>query len=122
MQKQFSEVAHLYLGCEVVRPDGRTILKTIGIENGCYSHIENNSFTYSDVTKCKPILRRLEDIKYEDCKAVGFQDAEDFISYYTDASGFLLSIPDITYLLSKGYDLHGLIDNGFAIDAKTIKL
>jgi hypothetical protein len=141
-----------YLGCDVLRPDGRTILKMIGI-SGTIIEFENplgQEEMYGDAKKAKPILRPLSDMtddeiieiaaniflvtphliefSLEEIKTfivknemfvVGAAEDEyeensvSVLGYeFSPTSFFLLT----QFLLSKHFDLFGLIEAGLAID------
>lgn len=76
-----------------------------------------------DVT---PILSKLEDITEEDIKAVGFEAHQMLRNEQGDRvipakeKGFVWAAKQTHYLLSKHYDLFGLIESGLAIDKKTL--
>lgn len=136
MKKTFKEVAHLYYGCQMVliHNDGSSqqceldpiIFSWIVQENGIEMPFE-----------LKPILHRLEDMTDEHClEAATILRAECYTENHVRIAGvkeiikrahnmqtnILMGewIQLFTWMLSKGYDLFQLIDNGQAIDAKTI--
>lgn len=122
----FSSVAHLYLGCEVYdeeKPENTTaILDCIDTNGDCwYNFYDNNTLlNVEDTIMCgvediKPILKHLSDITEEDCNLLGFQDVDDFLSFMAEEGHDFLTAKDLFHLLSKGYDLYNLIDNGCAL-------
>lgn len=88
-------------------------------ESGFYGEWEDATFTHEAI---KPILRKLEDITYEDAQEVGYDNAYSFLvdnnSYVNCVGPFLPR--SFNYLVSQGYDIFGLIPAGLAIDAKTL--
>lgn len=68
----------------------------------------------------KPILRRLEDMTEEEA-----WEYSDAVGYRYNRAGHTDTIQHeaagTAYLLSKSFDLFGLIDSGLAIDSKTLK-
>ena len=137
METKFSQVAHLYLGCEIQdeeKPQGTTaILDSIDTNGDCYYNYYDNETYLSDtdsvmchVDDIKPILKHLSDITEQDQafltelvnnpKPIQFLpiDGNKFTGFNQSATyGF-------SYLLSKGYDLFHLIETGQSINAKTV--
>lgn len=137
METKFSQVAHLYLWCMIQYPNpdgGKPIVaKLTGVtsdgfettykrkKNGCNGDLigfkdgkERGHQTYAE--NCKPILRHLSDITEEDREALSQILLIMDINSYADA--IMVDAAKTTYLLSKGYDLHNLIETGQAINAK----
>ncbi len=143
MEKTFKEVAHLYLGCEVVIVDG---IRDNNTDTLTYMNIlgdcGGNQYEWL-ISNCRPILYRLEDITDKDAielvslwsdiflnvekKDVRYQKLNFDFNYAssrrvrTEQVDFRkLNSDQFLFLLSKHYDLFNLIDNGHAIDAKTL--
>lgn len=117
---------HLYLGCEVMRPDGRTILTLYGIQRTLAVHVENGELTYSSLNACKPILRPLDSITEEEAKeawtkTIGVEytrgNKDRILHNMATMSQFS---PLIVHLLAKHFDLFNLIEAGLAIDKTTL--
>lgn len=107
----FARVAHLYIGCKVMRPDNKTILELYGVMNGLLMFKENGEITYGDPVSCKPILfplNTMDDSQKEVCD--GLTKIYKVIPY--QLHGEL-----VKYLLSERFDLFHLIKSGDAIDA-----
>lgn len=141
---KLEEVIHLYLNCEVV-VDGfkeeQDIAKLIGIvhEEAQLLNTCHNQHGSCHISLIKPILRKLEDMAEEE-KNVLFQivfgDDKTFGSFSYDPVEKLLSAVGVmlsygiyeeqmsnrafAYCLSKSIDLFSLVENGLAIDAKTL--
>lgn len=114
--KELKDYLHLYLGCQVVFYDGR-ILELTGINNSCF-YVNGIRWpeTLTDHGKIKPILRLLSDISKKERKelaAIAGLDFDNEITIWT---------PDqFVWLLSKHFDLFGLIESSLAIDTTTLK-
>lgn len=138
MKKTFKEVAHLYLGCEVVSTAGKHMGIMVGVD--LTQAVINPKDEFNPKTTLveylKPILHRLEDMTDECCLEVSiilrastaysdiskiaqvreiFRRAKNMQTNILMCEWFDLFV----FLLSKHYDLFNLIDNGQAIDAKT---
>lgn len=112
-QTQFSEVAHLYLGCTVmdtITPSTREKFVMNEINDGVFQCIEHGFF--------KPVLRPLSDMTNDEHK--------EWLSFY-NYQGKMAKAYGIgeakrtVFLLSKHFDLFDLIPNGFALDSTTLK-
>ncbi len=174
---EIKDYLHLYLGCDVLRPDRLTRLKMVGICGDIIQFDTEFGEMFGDAKKAKPILRPLSSMTDKEaehftwlCMCSEFhQDEEtqtskdeiqielvlndggnfldDDVELYIDLSvrcfaggiafkkdrsillcdedGKQLPIDDIAskiqWLLSKHFDLFGLIEAGLAIDATIIK-
>jgi len=112
---------HLYLGCECwwEDKDGNSGGRT---EIDFYIIAE----LYGERIKLKPILRPLSDMTKEERKECGnldydFSDDEIFNNMDWKYFDTLYSANQVIWLLSKHFDLFGLIDSGLAIDKTTFK-
>lgn len=138
------QILAMYLGCHAVSFAGDDVkLKVTGIR---YSE-EDNAWVIETVTDnlyadeeltyklngrgshvliedspFRLILRRLEDMKEEEAKELGWHDR---IGWSTRWEGkgmpMMVMTAEFTWLLSKSFDLFGLIDAGLAIDQKTLE-
>jgi hypothetical protein len=136
MKKNIKDYLHLYLGCEVEYPDtDGTPMRAIftgfsradGIETtykkkpkkgealGDYLSWKPNGYHNSNATKIKPILRPLSDMTKK--------EMAEYNKLYETLFNMADGINQIRqhaacdhYLLSKGFDLFGLIEAGLAID------
>lgn len=141
MEKKLADYLPLYLGCEVLY--GKEVWVLTGI-NGNYWYVErrNSSLHEVGIQDIKPILRSLSDMTEEESIWVAGLTFTDNVSKKKKAeygraiigyhfleeaySGELLRMAmefssndsfELTrYLLSKGFDLFGLIEAGLAID------
>lgn len=86
-----------------------------------------NEVTWTDSIKL--ILRKLEDMNKDDAQFIldkySFQDVEMPMNETKFAINIAKRISSniqvVSFLLKEGYDLFGLIENGLAIDSKTLK-
>lgn len=116
-EKQLKDYLHLYLGCEVkysnglhygtarydaVYPEG---IRIAGIEIWMFFN------------QVQLILRRLESMTEEERRE---KDEIYWRDWYPFGVIQEMEARKIQHLLSKGFDLFGLIDAGLAIDAATI--
>lgn len=65
---ELKDVVHFYIGQNVMRPDGKTILPIFGVEGSLIVHREGDELTYSGITGCKPILRPISEMAYYEMK------------------------------------------------------
>lgn len=137
MEKKIENYLHLYLGCECeIKGQPNAILGAVGIKSGEQVIVrwpKDDEWSYADVTEVKPILRPLSSmteeemkefasiqregitkIKFEKGKIWSFVDHEGFYKWHPHS----LDTPtpeQFCYLLSKHFDLFGLIDAGLAL-------
>lgn len=91
---------HLYLGCEAMHGKQKVVVCGLNINSYCIQNIINvDTFRIEDI---KPILRPLSDMTDKESK-----HHANILKGDTES---------IRYLLSKGFDLFGLIQAGLAID------
>lgn len=127
--KDIKDYLHLYLGCEVEYGyDGR---KAIGDIHGLDPHAGWKVFTRKPIPMyhtvrtelLKPILRPLSDMTEEEFDYMFFKQP-GYVSIESKAlvdKRFDISPHQVAFLLSKGFDLFGLIEAGLAIDRTTLK-
>lgn len=109
--KNIKDYLHLYIGCKVSytgMANNRTLtVKWLG------GLLEANGWQ-----NIKPILRPLSDMTEEEFKAAGLvthpKHWKEHIANYS------FQIRTITYLLSRGFDIFGLIEENLAINKTTI--
>lgn len=119
--KQISDYLHLYLGCEVMTPAGQGKLfqcsyelEMAGIVYGIMGPDFEEWVKHEDI---KPILRPLSDMTEEEGIDAekewnnGRRLGESISQALNIANAFR-----IKHLLSKHFDLFGLIESGLAID------
>lgn len=116
METKLKDFIHLYLGCIVTthtnfRPNGKESVGRSGyarLTGDLLADIENKTFPFD----AKPILRPLSDMTEEE-----FLEGQHGLDYnvrfgYIKVNGVITA-----YLLSKHFDLFGLIESGQAIDS-----
>jgi hypothetical protein len=131
---KFKDVAHLYLGCEVLyenyihifcgiskpyKTNDKTI-PTISVrpnENGFRSTI----YSFEGFDKIKPILRPLSDMTEDECDEYN-RLSETCYSVANKLWDQIRQESSITkFLLSKYFDLFSLIEAGLAIDKTKLR-
>ncbi len=130
MQKQFKEVAHLYIGCEVQTKIRRAtgsgqpmkmlkgVLKEVDLGMsglGILLEDEKDScnYEYLKASTLKPLLRPISSLTE--------QEGLHLHNLYSDTAHPRVNQAATTaYLLSLGVDLFGLIEAGLAIDKTTL--
>lgn len=125
MEKKIEDYLHLYLGCEAERtwyyssePNTVHSKRTVIVDGGLIENPIGTSSPNIDLEfDLKPILHPLSDMTEEEGKeyvALGFGGMID------QRGGKLIyqtfTPPCFLWLLSKHFDLFGLIDSGLAID------
>lgn len=125
MEKKIEDFLHLYLGCEVMEVgNNRGKLYAIGLLGGDGKYralvdCSSNDSYWTSLENLKPLLRKLSSMSEEERKEhrllmYGEVDMANQIYSYAET-------PDsFHYLLSKGFDLFGLVDAGLAIDLNTL--
>lgn len=127
---KFKDVAHLYIGCKMqsghiligIQPKNEINRPMLMAED------EDNPTSIAweaDWNMDKPVLRPLSSMTEEDemqiCEIVGVFLGGYLIEALKNGTKYMVDIQcsfDLTrYLLSKSFDLFGLIDSGEAIDA-----
>lgn len=122
--KDIKDYLHLYLGCEVsvTNLDGRyTRLITHEFFSTFYN--EDDGAFYNDP---KPILRPLSDITDDEIDDVwNLEEPEHVLVMAYEKNNVVRKVALCSertrYLLSRGFDLFGLIEAGLAIDKTTLK-
>lgn len=99
---EFSQVAHLYLGCQFTRPDCPHALT--------FDVSELHAMLLFKID-CKPILRPLKDMTDEECAELGFSKIKRNLRLFSEN----FTANQYAYLLSKSFDLFGLIESNQAI-------
>lgn len=127
--KELKDYLHLYLGCECMYGGygSERIVRVIGVslKDGIQFQFQDNGEVDTDAADMyfKPILRPLSDItEKEKIECVLLFDDQFILGQdgkYAWRATFFPSM--FKYLLSKYFDLFGLIEAGLAIDSKTLK-
>ena len=127
MKTEFKDVAHLYLGVEVVNTIGKHMGKIVSVSidgTATINPLDEFKPRVIILNSLKPILRPLSDMSEEEENDIAFDMFGDWHKHVTNAikSGkkyvFDYRVyPELfLYLLSKHFDLFGLIESGEAID------
>lgn len=131
--KKFKDVAHLYLGCVVEDencPKGKVaVLDSVDTNGDCYvNYYDTNGNCNTDavlgsVELFKPILRPLSDMTDDECKHEGMILNKLWQNYdkFSNRGSKDTVAEQIEYLLSRHFDLFGLIEAGESIDATTLE-
>lgn len=139
--KDIKDYLHYYLGCEVECPHGKGML--ISVSNYDHITVTGDGDKYYKPKEVKPILRPLSDMTEEEGREyaqhygikghhpVTITEENGYVKVsigYKDhmASLFPLSPhgqkpESLHYLLSKHFDLFGLIESNLAIDKSKLK-
>jgi hypothetical protein len=127
MSKEIKDYLHLYLGCEAMYGDRKIVICGLNINS---QHIQNivgqETFLIKEI---KPLLRPLNDMTEEEFNEFKKHSDSDFSkmcmidSMMKDGSYTRLCHSAFAqqYLLSKGFDLFGLIESELAIDSTKLK-
>lgn len=118
--KDLKDYLHLYLGCECVAKypyNGEKERRMTIIAPNLHELLD-------EVEYCKPILRPLSDITEKEQDEIWYSEEPMGVAELnagTIRRKVVLCPNRIKYLLSKGFDLFGLIQSGLAIDATKLK-
>lgn len=122
MSKEIKDYLHLYLGCEaeiefIDSAKGRTKLECAHVQGVLTPELVKM------VKSCKPILRPLSDMteeEFEDFKKIADSDFCKMTVIDAASKDGITRLAHkfnaTAYLLSKHFDLFGLIESGLAID------
>lgn len=113
---------HLYIGCEVdtnvqgqyIHPYGCIKIEELTVEN-LFIILERMRF--NEEYYCKPILLPLSDMTEEESRE---HDQIEMVKVKTLDGTIVHDANAVAWLLSKHFDLFGLIDAGLAIDKTTL--
>lgn len=123
--KKIEDYLHLYLGCKVVVED-RVVAKFLQYdfnEKVCSVDFDNGrDYSYYTTNHIKPILRPLSSITHDEDAAAWNIWNEDFVRAMGINCGTAYEAGKIKYLLSRDFDLFGLIEAGLALDQSKVKL
>lgn len=141
MKKDIKDYLHLYVGCEVSREHSESRSKKF-IEHGRLVGVSASEVEVGEtvavidagldhfhewyVSETKPLLRPLSDMKEEEAAHIDRMARRQKDGQVTPANTkFVTGIRTETaealvYLLSKSFDLFGLIEDGLAIDKTQI--
>lgn len=131
------QILAMYLGCEISTPEqdailtGLTTKSTGGDSNLCRVQCfykQRDVIRFFDMSECLPILRKLEDMTEEEAEQCAILTGKSKIysgRYWQHNKSFMnitqyQAFNVTAYLLSKSFDLFGLIEAGEAIDQKLI--
>ena len=125
--KELKGYLHLYLGCEALI-EGYTNrehpFNYRGIIN--YQLLLESGQHYSSVKAIKPILRPLSDMTEEEARECGnlvydFSGEPVFDKWGWKDFACLLASEQFLFLISKHFDLFGLIESGLAVNAAKLQ-
>jgi hypothetical protein len=127
MKKELKDFLPFYLGCECERQGEPVPAKLTGIsyddtQKIWWTYFENEEDGYSILEDVRPILRSLSDMTEEEAtegEIWGVWHDVNLMGEDWDTFGF--SPQNFKYLLSKGFDLFGLIESGLAVNAAELK-
>jgi hypothetical protein len=126
---ELKDYLHLYLGCEM------KFDKFTGTLTQIQKHPTDDTYDWymvscsnwheNDFSKYKPILRPLNDMTHEELQKCGnmvydFSDDPELNNHKWQDFEIGLASEQFHWLLSKHFDLFGLIEAGLAIDATTL--
>jgi hypothetical protein len=129
---ELKDYLHLYLGCECHRMgevdenDKPTVSTLTGIsyddtQRIWWAYFENNESGYSVVEDVFPILRPLSDMAEEEKKHLLWDnDTQEILAHFKNNDAGMTR-NEFLFLLSKHFDLFGLIDGGLAIDKTSLQ-
>jgi hypothetical protein len=126
MEKNIKDYLHLYIGCNVQwnKARGFTLTKVNWLFNEFEIDQDESGYTETfnekTVHEIKPILRPLSDMTEEECHTLGWAYLNSNGNKILNHSPEYLNPEDFKYLLSRGFDLFGLIESGLAIDKSSI--
>jgi hypothetical protein len=128
MKKNIADYLHLYLGCEFIweDEDDPMILKGVFGDVAYSTEADESGEGMYAIEEIKPILRPLSDMTEEEMNHLGSLTTmtlyDCFDEFYYDFLDQREDRPwettfEITrYLLTRGFDLFGLIESGLALD------
>jgi hypothetical protein len=122
--KNIKDYLHLYLGCEIQSLSGGTMIYTltgIGRKQALFSDRYGNEMWLAE-NDYKPILRPLSSMTEDEKQE--YEATRVFVrATPVHQIGNMQWTPEtFKYLLSKHFDLFGLIEAGLAIDKTTFKI
>lgn len=120
------QILGMYLGCRAItnlgwKPEIECMIGGVRVENVGWEVelvMPGIGRQHCKVDQVKPILRRLEDMTEGDLEDMAEKERSAPVTKLPTIEGHAESV---AYLLSKHFDLFGLIDAGLAIDAKTLQ-
>ena len=127
-QKKLEDYLHFYLGCKVkhaafTKP---LKLKSVGVNGGTISGLDFGEIHFDLRAKnIKPLLRPLSSMTEEEMKECGnmiydYSNDPDLNIWEWRDFEIGLAPEQYHWLLSKGFDLFGLIEAGLAIDSSKV--
>lgn len=122
MSKQLKDYLHLYLGCECMYLNGEAVISEISMDSRyellCSVKLKGGKkHLQAAIEKVKPILRPLPDMTDEEKKEIDKQyKAFTKSKTFNDTGVVMWAAKHTQILLSKHFDLFGLIESGLAID------
>lgn len=131
--KELKDYIHFYIGCkcqtisrtesEQGKPMGYRVGNLVDVDILCLnvgiSRADTGCIWYK-FDEIKPILRPLSDMTEKERNFINMSKQELDQSIFEDPNASFY-VTEFVYLLSRGFDIFGLIDAGLAIDSKTLK-
>lgn len=136
--KTIENILHLYIGCDVKHDNG-DVLKLYGIVGSEVHLVYSDYYDISSIDHITPILRHLDSMTEEEAITLydemfpDVQRRDDFKAkiiidqvtrtgvYYEGKVSIMDYVNWFPWLLSKSFDLFGLIDSGLALDATKLE-
>jgi hypothetical protein len=128
--KEIKDYLHLYLGCDAMIAEGKDLYTLTAIQSNstlCVMRNKKDSRNGDWIhnKNIKPILRPLSSMTEEEMKECGnldydFSDEPELNQWDWREFDTLISANQFHYLLSRHFDLFGLIEAGLAIDKTTL--
>jgi hypothetical protein len=120
MDKKIQDYLHLYMGCEGIAKTIAPFKTRLVVSNWSDDLRDGIELCQVEEYNFKPILRPLSDMTKDEESELRniwsdeYETGNNYTSIIADAA-------QIKWLLSKHFDLFGLIEAGLAIDATTLK-
>lgn len=115
---KLEQYLHLYLGCDCVVAGHIQKLTGIsydGTQNTWWAYFDGVENCYALVSETNPILRQLSNMTEDEAQDLMKQsNTHTFIRNHD--SHYKYTAQQLQWLLSKGFDVFGLIESGIALD------
>jgi hypothetical protein len=123
MKTELKDVLHFYLGCDVMHKDGTTAtMISVDRFNAGFIHHETQMYgeQSKDSLEITPILRSFSSITEEEKEA--YETYYMSLEYEREEDNHAICDAEISaqttrWLISRGFDMFNLIENGLAIEA-----
>lgn len=126
MQKKIEDYLPFYLGCKVKWGSDTAVLIDTDKVN-CNLFMDGKKYNTS-ISNIKPYFRLLdsmtEDEQFEMSEITGLHIRDLFVKALQEGTKYVIDVRNsfevVKYLLSKHFDLFGLIENGLALNEKDL--